>query len=231
MNQKEWRSATDPTRMLLFLREKHKVTRVARGRRTLRLSVCACCRRTWSSLSDERSRQAIEVAERFADGQASAAELAAAKTAAFAVARFFLQRPSPVSGVDREWHAAEGAYRCAHKDIWSAVWGAPHEASLGAGDAVDNEDRVQCAVLRDLFGDPYHPLKMESHWRTKTVISLAQSVYEERELPSGELKRERLLDLADHLEEAGATREILQHLCDSGPHWRGCHVIDLLLGN
>jgi hypothetical protein len=63
------------------------------------------------------------------------------------------------------------------------------------------------------------------------VAKLAASAYEERSLPAGTLDPERLGILADAIEEAGcADAEILAHLRGPGPHTRGCHVLDLLLG-
>ena len=40
----------------------------------------------------------------------------------------------------------------------------------------------------------------------------------------------RLAVLADALEDAGASGDILEHLRDPGPHVRGCHVVDALVG-
>lgn len=54
--------------------------------RTLRLFTCWCVRQVWHLLTDERSRNAVEVAERYARGEASRDELAAASDAAWAAA-------------------------------------------------------------------------------------------------------------------------------------------------
>ena len=55
--------------------------------RDLLFFACWCARQVWHLLSDERSRNAVEVSERFADGKATADELAAAGDAAWAAAR------------------------------------------------------------------------------------------------------------------------------------------------
>jgi hypothetical protein len=54
---------------------------------TLRRFACWCARRVWHLLTDERSRCAIETAERFCDGKATREELTAAKAAALTAAR------------------------------------------------------------------------------------------------------------------------------------------------
>src|SRR5262245_14575590 len=75
MTEAEWEKGAEPTAILEFL-----FGRVSN--RKLRLFGVACCRRIWHLFSDGRSREAVEVAERLADGVASQEELAAACTAA-----------------------------------------------------------------------------------------------------------------------------------------------------
>jgi hypothetical protein len=62
MTEAEWLSCNDPEPMLEFLR--------GRGvsDRKLRLFDCACVRRIWPLLEDERSRLAVATGESLADG-------------------------------------------------------------------------------------------------------------------------------------------------------------------
>jgi hypothetical protein len=83
----EWLSARYPTCLLDYLRRLKRITNVPGGRRRIRLFCCACCRQIWHMLKDERSRRAVEVSERFADGLATRRELTEATEAAFAVDR------------------------------------------------------------------------------------------------------------------------------------------------
>ena len=74
MTQDEW-LACDTQKMLVFLRGKA-------SDRKLRLLACACCRKVWDLLTHEASAQVVEVAERFADGQATPVELTSARASA-----------------------------------------------------------------------------------------------------------------------------------------------------
>jgi hypothetical protein len=75
MTEAEWLQCSDPEHILPFLRDRI-------SDRKLRLFACACCRRQWPLIKDERLRAAIEVAERFADGQVRVRELLTARDVA-----------------------------------------------------------------------------------------------------------------------------------------------------
>ncbi|MBY0232978.1 MAG: hypothetical protein K2W96_27165 [Gemmataceae bacterium] len=84
-------------------------------------------------------------------------------------------------------------------------------------------------LLRCLAGNPF--AKAAPACFGDLVLSLAQTAYEERDLPSGHLDNTRLAVLSDALEEAGCDdAEILSHLRSPGPHVRGCWALDLVLG-
>jgi len=90
-------------------------------------------------------------------------------------------------------------------------------------------------LLRDIFGPlPFRAVFVDPAWliwNDGTVKKLAQAAYEERSLPEGTLDNARLAILADALEESGfANADFLAHLRGPGPHVRGCHVLDAILG-
>jgi hypothetical protein len=80
------------------------------------------------------------------------------------------------------------------------------------------------SLLRDIFGNPFHPVIFDPRWRTADVVGLARGIYEERAF-------DRLPLLADALLDAGCDDEhLLAHVRGPGPHARGCWAVDLVLG-
>ena len=119
-------------------------------KKTLRLYACACVRRTplangrtvWDLLPDERSRTAIDIAERYANGNASVDDLTAAGTAAWAAAEAAARAAEAAAGAaawEAVWAAgsaaeAAGAAWAAGSAAWAA-WAAAGAARADAGTA------------------------------------------------------------------------------------------------
>jgi hypothetical protein len=214
VTEAEWLACTDPTPMLEFLRG-------GASERKLRLFAVACCRQIWHLLTDERSRKAVEVAERYADRWASDEQLRAASSEAAAVG----------IGFGIQFSAANAAHFAALPGRVFADRCGMYAARAVADPA---EPAGQASLLRCLGGNPFRCVAVTSSllsWNNSAVIRLAQTAYEERHLQSGTLSISRLAVLADALEEAGYTdTDILGHLRGPGPHVRGCWPVDLLLG-
>jgi hypothetical protein len=94
----------------------------------------------------------------------------------------------------------------------------------GVGFAASALGEPPTTLLRDIFGNPFRPVTAAPVWLTPTVVSLAHGIYDDRAF-------DQLPILADALEDAGCTdTTVLDHLCGPGPHVRGCHVVDALIG-
>lgn len=223
VTESDWACCTDLRTMLNFLRGKA-------SDRKLRLFACAACRSVWQSLTAHRVRQAIEVAELYADARATDDDLIRARSLACQSAHGARRRRSGSEWVrlqiedNRSLFAAQAAYL--HKPflIGRLRW-------VG----VDPEIKgIAPPLLRDIFGPlPFRRVCVPAtilDWNSGTVHQLAQTIYEERALPEGALDTLRLTILADALEEAGCDyADVLNHLRGPGPHVRGCWVVDLLL--
>lgn len=94
--------------------------------KTLRLFACKCVREVWHLLTDERSRKAVEVAERYAVGDATDEELVEAHGAACDAAGY---TAGAVSGDAASSAARAAAMEAATGAAWDAAWHASWAAA------------------------------------------------------------------------------------------------------
>jgi hypothetical protein len=221
MTEAEWLACTKLELMLALLKCPNRKP----GSRKLRLFACACCRRLWPRLKG--NRRAVVATERFVDRLVTAKELAAFASAVTGTS-FAAKAVQEVCGPTARF-LYSGAYLTS-LFVRLAVRqgrGKPQQASLDRQER--KEESFQVNLLRDIVGNPFRPVTAEAAWLTPTVVPLARAAYEKRH-SSGELDPERLAVLADALEDAGATGDLLKHLRGPGTHFRGCWALDLLLG-
>ena len=118
--------------------------------RLARLFACWCVRQVWHLLTDERSRTAVEVSERYAVGAATQDELNAA--AAYAAADAARAAYAAAHAAD----AARAAYAAAHAAAADAAYAAyaadaSYAAAAYASYAAAARD-AQAAKFREMFG-------------------------------------------------------------------------------
>lgn len=199
--------------------------------RKQRLLAAAFCRRVWHLLSDERGRQAVEVAERYAEGLVTPTELQAACAAAEEItdfdgdtvtwceiggAAFVTAEPQP--------SPLDAAYIVAENVGWEVARSVDNDTDEPDAAAMAAERATQCDLVREVLGNPFRPAKIQPEWRTPSVLALARNIYEERAF-------DRLPILADALMDVGCDDdEILAHCREPRSHILGCWVVDLFLG-
>jgi len=200
--------------------------------RKLRLFGCACCRHIFHLMADERSRLAVVVAERFADGAARKAELQEAWDAASSILHD-IGTPDP----KESWIVRDGTpYHAAFAASWASsvsvqAWEASTEsakalrseayrAGIGEGaDVVGDARREQAALLCHFVGNPFRPFRAPDHW-PPTIVQLAGALYNGQDCGFA---------LHDALLDAGYT-DLAEHFRIEPSHPKGCWVLDLILG-
>jgi hypothetical protein len=213
VTEAELLACSDPEAMLKFLRTSGRASK-----RKLRLFACACCRSFWPLLRHKRSRKAIEIAEQYADGEATWDKLMAAYSAAKVSFTEIAKKLEP-DGASRD-----AALRVV---IFLRPGDGPSWITAARPFCGIPEPQAYAPLLRDIFTNPGRSRSRLNPsilaWNDGTVRKLAQAIYNERRF--GDLPI-----LADALEEAGCTNaDILAHCRQPGEHVRGCWVVDLLL--
>jgi hypothetical protein len=248
MTEQEWLECADPQPMLEFLTGKA-------SDRKLQLFSAACVRRLYGLFPNAVLRQAVEFAERDADGLAGVQdmlsvrnEIAAWKESVSTLhaahettpgesssvyAASLLVSPSPMRRVrlalDSARHAA-AAVRCAADDR-EAVPRAPAGEEIRVARTVWQATQAawiaeRAAQVGLLREIVANPFRPLPLDR---AWQLEELVYLARQIYEQEAF-EWMGELADDLEQAGCTNsDILAHCRGPGPHVRGCFVVDLLL--
>ena len=237
MTEEEWLRYEDPEPMIEVLDRASSATR-----RKSRLLSCAACFRLGQLIIFPQSQFAVQVAEKWVDGEATDEQLWEAWLAASPAQLFAEPRHTDIP----EYSAAMAAVKTAspkpngHHNlppIWSAlsvmeeVIEAVGRSAAGLSSADWTQDVATvreaselAAILRDIFGNPFRPVAFDPAWRTSTAVALAEGMYDRRDFGAIPI-------LADALQDAGCEDEqILSHCRGDGPHVRGCWVVDLVLG-
>ena len=235
MTEQEWLASADPRVMLAWLTDTTAGPCLLATDRKKRLFACACCRQVWHLLTDERSRRAALVAERYADGAATGGEMMSARRQA--------------ELVDGWGWCATGLdiAVCLRQQLY-------HQSGISPPPA------AEAALLRCLFGNPWRPVKFVQN--PQPVQRIARTIYDERrwdELPiladaleeagcpadvpcewcrgtgctgwRGNLQTGSADPVCAGCDSRGTLpHPLLAHLRSPGPHARGCHALDLVLG-
>lgn len=224
MTAANWATCQSPIVMLEFVRRQP-------SQRKWRLFALACCRTecaAWfEGLSswDRIAADALKVFERFVDGRATAEELNAASETAWRIARNS-DPDSPSEDIDVTiWRE-----HCRRRVAQTIDLGSLPQA--GMVDSIVSHIGTSLhlnftgdlpPIIRDIFGNPFRNLAVDSNWLTPGVLQIAQSM-------DAQARFHRMHDLADALVDAGCDNEdILNHCRTNQPHVRGCWVLDLLL--
>ncbi len=206
--EQRWACATNPTWMVNAIRDDVSP-------RKLRLFAVACLRCRFSCVrcrfscvqgvyGQDKAARMADMAERFAEGIASASELEV------------VRRENPTYILPETEIMVVANYACHPDARFAAVW--TSEAATCA---------ASVKLARCIFGNPFRPTTVNPGWLTwhdGVVRQIARTIYDEAGF-------DRLPILADALEEAGCTDgDWLAHCREAGMHGRGCWVVDLILG-
>jgi len=216
--------------------------------RKLRLFACACMRRVTSFGSADQDH-AIRISERYADGLVGRAAL----EEAFVPVR---KPPEPIpwdadfalsvfGPTDMVWEARlievfltlgpeldVRAVATKTAEIITHCEGADYLSTRGRA-----ERSQQAHLLRDIFGNPFRPVRLDPSCLNEKTRAIAETIYNEKTRAVAKTIYRRgqfanLPQLARALKkDAGCTnRELWDHCQWPIQHVRGCWVVDLVLG-
>jgi hypothetical protein len=239
MTESEWLSGTTPIQFLEHLRRSRKSSD-----RKLRLFTVACCRRVERWLLAKDQKDALNALERHADGIAMTDDLKimrrnlhvvylideelgydtrtqeTAFCARSALAQAIQIAQSQITRVADQQPLYETIRFTAQTAGCAAI--ILDEQNGRTIPAQLAEHQALAAIVRDIFGNPFRPITINSSWLTSRVLALASGIYEEKAF-------DRMPILADALQDADCdNEEVLQHCRQAEEHVRGCWVLDSL---
>lgn len=170
--------------------------------RRARLFLCACVRRLPRATSGS-NRAAVELAERYACGQAGVDEV---RSMRFTYRFQFLHPAGILLGPDER-----GALDLVQRGL---IW-------LEAFDTSETEMAARLAIWKDLMGgDGIRFDPAWASWEYHTVRRMAQAIDHTRDF-------DQMPILGDALEDAGCTHAaILEHCRATAVHVRGCWLLE-----
>lgn len=228
--------------------------------RTLRLFAVACCRAVWPLLTDPRSRKAVEVAEQYADGLATDEEIENARGNSKEVrctepqcipcmATECLNSRPWVTFANNEW-VTNRVSLTTQADLLREIFGNPfcplpvwrNEGIPGLGPIDDYSINWVTPTVLALAKAAYKERGSETcevcrgsgetFYESVSLVGQCTACHGTGRTGDGRLDNARLAVLSDALEEAGCEDVgVVAHLRSPGPHVRGCHVLDLVLGH
>jgi hypothetical protein len=219
-----WIESKHPALLIDYIQKSLQSARTKKGRRQLRLFACGCCRLIWPYVTNTQAKHVVEVAERFADGNAAKPDLEKAQRALL---------PATIGGyMPNDPGAQARTAACMALNALSVKAMIAGDGMLmlplplaGYCGSANEANTLIANLLRDVFGDPFRPATFFPSWRTDTAVTLARQMYDSREFGAMPI-------LADALQDAGCdSDDVLSHCRDTNAtHVRGCWVTDLVLG-
>jgi hypothetical protein len=162
--------------------------------RKLRLFAAACCRDIWSTIENSRGRN--DIAQRAKELRITPNEMDSLAAEEVGFAKPDANMPPYRLNYRRLLEFVDRA----SGPLYFATW------------------------LRDVFGNPFHPIEIDPRWFTAEAVDLARGIYALQAF-------DRMPYLADALMDGGCDNDELIHHCQfTAWHVRGCWVVDAILG-
>lgn len=238
-----WEECTYPLNMIVWLRAMPELRLLSD--RKLRLWLCACARRFWEQYRLPSTRQAIKVAEKYADGERTPMMLEWAFQEAW---QEWQRQQESLVQLDLHGHSV------CYESVAAAEERVHRQLAFMSGPDPRTEFIAQADLLREIFGTPtdtpdycWHEdmlcsnlwahhgtsLRMSPYydpveWLTTDVKAISIAAYDTRR-DDGRFEWLEVNALHDALIDAGChDKVILEHL-KKHFHVKGCWVVDLLL--